>query len=557
MILKHLILLLISSAFLLTGCAPSARYNTSSAEPTEEGSLLYHAIVAEIAGHRGALEESVRHYREVIRESDQLPLIRRAARIMSFAKDFEAADEAVHKWLALTPENMEAHQIAITINLNRGDIVGATEHLEWVLQHSGKSAFKVIASLLGRMNNSDAALRAMEVILSRHSGNAEAHVVYARMAFNAKKYEKAAFSARRATTLRPDDIEAQILVARSRIELGEVEQALDDLGKVVEQSSGNHELRLSYARLLVSSNRFESAIRHFKVLIKQAPEDVDLLYSTALVVLQIKNFSEAEQYFNKLLALESHVQESRYYLGRLEEDRKRYQAALDWYSQAEEGALYIESQMGAARVMAKLGDVKKARGAYENLRSEHVNLATRIWLSESDMLRELKQDQAAYDLLSLAVKKYPDDMELLYSRALTAESIDRIDILEQDLKVVLQNQPDHVHALNALGYTLADRTNRYIEALEYIKQALKLDPTDPAIIDSMGWVHYRLGNLEKALEYLHRASAEFQDSEISAHLGEVLWVSGNQDEATKVWDRALDEYPDSDILINVIRRFNP
>lgn len=555
--MKLQIILISIFALLVTACTPSVRHVNHDADHPPDDPLLYNIMVAEIAGHSGLLEDSVRHYREVVEESEQIVVIRRAVRIMLFAKDYEAADKAITKWLTLAPENMEAHQLAITVNLNQGDISSAIEHLEWVNQYSGKLGLKVVASILERMENTDAALSAMEAMVSKHMHDAEAHVVYARMAYNAGQYDKSRQSANRALEIQQDNNEAHIILARSRIELGEVEQALDALGEVVEQSPDNQELRLNYARLLVTSNRFESAIHHFNILIKQKPEDPDLLYSSALIMMQIKNYSGAEQYFRELLSLDARVHEATYYLGRLEEDRKQYEAALDWYQEVEEGTLYLESQIGAARAMAKLGDVENARDAFESLRTSHADLAASIWLSESDMLRELKQDQASYDVLDMAVKKYPDDMELLYSRALAAERIDRLDILERDLKDVLKKQPDHAHALNALGYTLADRTDRYTEALAYITRAFELEPSDPAIIDSMGWVHYRLGDLDKALEFLRRALAKFHDSEIAAHLGEVLWVSGNQEAAAQVWDKALAEYPDSDILINVIRRFNP
>jgi len=557
MILKYRTFLLISAAILVAGCAPFARQKQSTAEQLPSDSLLYHAMAAEIAGHSGLLEDSIRHYRKVIRETDQVIVIRRAVRIMLFAKDYKAADEAMTKWLSLMPDNMEAHQIAVTIELNQDNIAAASEHLEWILQRSGKQGYRVVVALLERMDEPDKALIAMESMLSRHSENAYMHAAYARMAFNLKQFEKARTAASRAIELQAENIHAHIFLARSRIELGEVEQALTDLEKVVEQSPEDRELRLSYARLLVSSNRFESAVSQFEVLITQAPDNADLLYSTALVMMQIKRYSQAEKHFRTLISLNAHIQEARYYLGRLEEDRKNFQVALDWYGQVDEGPLYIDSRINAARALAKLGEVDRARESYRTIREDHQDVAARVWLSESETLRELKLDQAAYDVLDKAVKLMPDDMDLLYSRALAAERIDRIDILERDLKVVLKNKPDHAHALNALGYTLADRTDRYAEALEYIKRAFKLEPTDPAIIDSMGWIQYRLGNLEKALEYLQRAIAAFHDSEIAAHLGEVLWVSGNQKAAEEVWEKALAEYPDSEILINVIRRFKP
>ena len=545
------------AVLLLAGCASPAKQPTAAAISTPEASLLYNTLVAEMAGHHGDLGESVRYYRKVIHESNQPSILRRAVRIMMFAKDYAAAAEAMGKWLELAPENMEAHQLAAMIALFQKDSIAASRHLEWMLAHSGKQGFKVLAAFLDRLNQPDLALAAMESILSRHADNADAQILYARLAFDSGDYEKSRLAASRAVDLNPAHTEAQIIHTRSRIESGEVEQSLTDLAAVVNRYPKNHDLRLGYARLLVTSSRFESAVEQFEVLIKAAPDNVDLLYSTALVMLQIKRFSDAERHLEKLTTMPGHRQAARYYLGKLEEDRKNFEKALAWYQQVEEGTLYVESQMSAARIQAKSGDVGMAREVYQRLRQSHKQMATKIWLGESEMLGAIKQYNAAYELLNQAVGLNPDDMDLLYSRALAAEKVGRIDILERDLKKVLTKDPKHAHALNALGYTLADRTDRYAEALEYIKRALELAPTDPAIIDSMGWVLYRMGRQEEALTYLRRAFANFRDGEIAAHLGEVLWVSGREEAAIEIWDKALDTHPDSEVLLDVIRRFNP
>lgn len=547
------------STLILVSCAQSVRQNSSVVENRlSHDSLLYSTLVAEMAGHKGNFKESVSHYRRVVKETRQLPVVSRAVRIMMYAREFDAANETIQKWLDLAPEDLEAHQLAATIALQQGNIRLASDRTEWLLAHSGnKQGYKMLAALLERLDKPDVALKVMESLLINHREDIAAQVLYARIALNANKYRKARSAANHAVSLDPDNVEAQIILARSRIELGEIEQSLSELKAAVEKSSKNRELRLSYARLLVSSNRFESAIRQFEMLIQLTPKNADLMYSTALVMLQIKRYSEAEQYFRKLSGLGSHRQQALYYLGRLEEDRKQFEAALGWYRQVGDGVFYIEARMSAARVQGKTGEIAQARERFALLRESNQKSVARIWLSESDMFRELNQDQAAYEVLEEAVKQIPESVDLLYSKALAAERIGRIDILEQDLKVVLKRQPDHAHALNALGYTLADRTQRYTEAFKYIQQALKLEPSDPAIIDSMGWIQYRLGNLEQALEYLRRASIKLLDGEVAAHLGEVLWVSGEREAATQVWDKALLKYPDSEVLIKAIRRFNP
>jgi tetratricopeptide (TPR) repeat protein len=188
---------------------------------------------------------------------------------------------------------------------------------------------------------------------------------------------------------------------------------------------------------------------------------------------------------------------------------------------------------------------------FTKLRQDNPQEAVSLLISEAEVLREEKRYQQGFDLLTQALAQYPDNPDLLYTRTLLAERLDRLDIVERDLRRLIDANPKNGQALNALGYTLADRTDRYQEALQYLQQAVALLPNDPAVLDSMGWVYYRLGQYDKALDYLRRAYQLSEDDEIGAHLSEVLWVAGQRDEARTVWQKALDKEPDSDYLIKL------
>ena len=205
--------------------------------------------------------------------------------------------------------------------------------------------------------------------------------------------------------------------------------------------------------------------------------------------------------------------------------------------------------------MAKAGNLDAARKRLHNIEATSATVKLRLYLAEGDLLRSTNHDQKAFELYSDALLKMPGNSQLLYARALTAEKLEHLDVALQDLKTIVKHEPNNVQALNALGYTLADRTKRYKEALKYIEAAYKLNSTDPAIIDSLGWVYYRMGNHEKALQYLQQAFALLKDPEIGAHLGEVLWVMGKQQQARKVWDEALQTQPQHKALRDVIKRF--
>src|SRR5205085_7132546 len=171
--------------------------------------------------------------------------------------------------------------------------------------------------------------------------------------------------------------------------------------------------------------------------------------------------------------------------------------------------------------------------------------------------RESKAWNETYDMLSKAVVTYPNSFELLYDRAMAAERVDKIDVLEKDLRRVIVMKPDYAHAYNALGYTLAEKTHRLAEARDLIEKAYKLSPDDPFILDSLGWVYYRLGNVDTALKHLQSAYDARPDPEIAAHLGEVLWKSGQRDAAQKVWRAALAENPNHESLLAVMQKYRP
>ena len=181
----------------------------------------------------------------------------------------------------------------------------------------------------------------------------------------------------------------------------------------------------------------------------------------------------------------------------------------------------------------------------------------RIYLTEGELLRTSKRYEKAMEVYNTALGIIPENTDLLCARALTAERIGRVDILERDIKTILKTQPDNGHALNALGFTLADQTERYEEAYGYLKRAIEILPDDPAVIDSLGWVNYRLGRFDEAIRLLRKALSRFDDGEIAAHLGEVLWASGAQEDAKKVWEKSLLKFPNDSYLLDVMRRLIP
>ena len=243
-----------------------------------------------------------------------------------------------------------------------------------------------------------------------------------------------------------------------------------------------------------------------------------------------------------------------YYLAQVAEESGRYELAIERYRALPEGERAWQGQLRIAAMMGKLQRVDEARKYLNDLPVVTLEQKVQVRQAEAQLLRDAGDDAAAFAVLTRALDAYPDDPDLLYDTAMTAEKLDKIDVAEARLKRLIELSPDNSQALNALGYTLVDRTSRAQEGYALIERALKLSPDDPFIQDSMGWALYRMGRFDDAESYLRRALAARQDAEIAAHLGEVLWAKGDRDTAREIWQSQLKSTPDNVMLLETVRR---
>jgi tetratricopeptide (TPR) repeat protein len=310
--------------------------------------------------------------------------------------------------------------------------------------------------------------------------------------------------------------------------------------------------------LLIQVKSYDEARTVFEELIQEQPQNLDLLYTVGLLNLQAEQYAAAESNFKRLVSSGKRTDVGHYYLGRVAEKRERYKQALNWYRKVDKGEYYLDAQTRVADLYVKLGNLEDARAHFKKLRDEasKSETAIKLYLAEGQLLREQAEYHAGMEMFNRALTEHPGNGDLLYARALMAEKIDRIDLLEADLRAILEDDPDNATALNALGYTLADRNERIPEAYEYIQRALKVRPDDPTVIDSMGWVQYRMGNYDKAEEYLRKAYRLLQDAEVTGHLSEIVWAQGNKDEARSLLQQALDIEPENDYLLKLKQRFS-
>jgi tetratricopeptide (TPR) repeat protein len=356
--------------------------------------------------------------------------------------------------------------------------------------------------------------------------------------------------------MKPGWAQAAILHAQV-LRKASLDEAIAFYRSFVERYPDSKEVRLQLAREYAGARRNAEARAEFKSVERLSGTDPQVPYAIGLLSLQLEDAAEAESAFRRALGL-GHPDPGAVYLGlgQAAELAKHPDEALDWYHKVDAGDR-LRAQMRIASLIAKRDGLAKGRAYLQGIEPRTQEERIQMVQIEAQLLRDAKAWQDTYDVLSQAVERFPESFELLYDRAMAAERVDKLDVLEADLRRVIELKPDYAHAYNALGYTLADRTDRLDEAYELIGKAVKLSPEDPFILDSLGWVQYRRGQLDDALRNLRAAYRVRPDPEIAAHLGEVLWKMGQRDEADRVWKTALNDHPDHETLLAVIQKFKP
>jgi tetratricopeptide (TPR) repeat protein len=538
--------------------APSPEAEPPAVELDPE--LLYQLLVAEFSGQQGALRLSAATYLETALRTGDYRLAQRATRIAIYARENTIALNAARLWVELQPGNNEAHKSVAALLIASGQNAQARPHLERLLKsprQDSNHGYLLVATLLANDPDKERALATMAELVALAENDPHAIYAHAHLANQLGDNEAARAVLQRLLQREPGHTRGLILQARVLHELGELEAALQSMQRALKLSPDNHQLRLTYARMLVDARRLKEARQQFSRLNRSNPGDVDVLYALGLLALEAGDLDDAETHFNSLLRHNQREEEARLALAQIAEARQQPDKAIAWYGSIAHGERYLEAQLQAARLIARHHGMERARTYLRELETQNDEERVQLYLTEAELLNDAEQHETAMALYDEGLAIFTDNEDLLYARALTAEKIDRLDILERDLKRVLQLNPNDSRALNALGYTLADRTERYQEAYDYIERAYRQQPDDIAYIDSMGWVLYRLGRLDEALVHLRRAAALVHDGEIFAHLGEVLWAAGKEDEARRVWEEALQFAPKNKVLQQTIRRFKP
>ena len=561
---------LLLALVLLSGCqalAPTSPDDSSAAEdvsstpekPTIYSSFsedtLYSLLSAELAGQRNRLDIALDNYVTQAINTQDPGVSERAFRIAEYLGADQAALDTSLIWVKNAPDDIEAQRAAAIQLARNGRYDESLVYMEKVLQAKGDTHFDFLAlAAIETDADTRAGLqKSFDSLLAKHPDNGQ--LIFGK-ALLMQQDGDAEGALKLLEKNPPQNGEVAPILLRARLlqSLNRGDEALPLLKKSVSQYPDDKRLGLTYARTLVEQNRMAEAKVQFASLVEQYPEDDELRFSLALVCLEGKSWDEAEGYLQELIERDSHVDSAHLNLGRIAEERNDPEGALVEYALVGPGSEYLPAQLRQADILISHGRGAEASKKLASARGAQPDYAIQLYLIEAETLAANNQTDRAWSTLQQALKQYPDDLNLLYSRAMLAEKRNDLDQMERDLRAIIKREPDNAMALNALGYTLSDRTTRYTEAKALIQQAYDLNPDDPAVLDSLGWVNYRLGNLDEAERLLRQALERFPDQEVAAHLGEVLWANGKQREAKKIWGTFLKENPDSPILRKTILR---
>lgn len=518
---------------------------------------LYDLLVAEFAGKRERPDVALGKYLKQAHKTKDPNVIARATHIARYIGAHQAALDAAILWVEVDPTNAQAKEIAATQLIRIGQLNKAMEQVEALLEMDVKVNFEFLLQGIEQadMATRDQVLLKLTQINERHPNHEQLWFTKGAIEHKEKRWESSLESFNKAIELNPNYVNAILAKSNLLAEQGKDQESLAFLKSAAKKQPKNKRIGVTYGRQLIKSQKLAEAQNQFAQLVNYYPNDADLLLSLSLISWENNLLDTAKLHLNRLLVLRQRTEEAHTYLGRIAASENQLQVAIDHYRKILPGPNYAAARVQIAVLQTETEGFAAAYKTLHEAREADATKAVQYYLAEAELLTKEEKLEDAITLLTKALEEHKSDLNLLYSRGMVFEQANQYDAMEADLRQILSKQPENTAALNALGYTFADRNHRLDEAYQLIQKAYKLAPNDPAIMDSLGWIKYRMGDTETALNLLRQAYSAFDDHEIAAHLGEVLWQAGNQQEALTIWKKALQKDPKSPVIQRVMERF--
>ncbi|GAA6135631.1 tetratricopeptide repeat protein [Oceaniserpentilla sp. 4NH20-0058] len=519
---------------------------------------FYALLVAEMAGQRQLYDLALGNYLLESHRTQDPGVTARATQIAQFIGADQAALDAATLWVKLDEKNPLA-QVALSSELVKAARFSESVlHLQQALYLDPLLNVNFISTQGNDLTEGarELWLETLTPLASQFSENQALLFNIASLHQQQGNNDQAIKICERLMEYHPSFYPAWSLNARILANDDQHKEALNIVNKALEQFQSDKSFTLLKARLLIKLKNILQAEAVFNQLSVLDPNDPHILLPLALTQLDLEKYQEAKLTFQKLLNLQQFQNEAHFYLGRIEEHLSNSNAALEHYLAMTSGREYLSAQGAIVNIYLKNEQIDTAINHIQQQRNiDHENEST-YFLMEIDVLNRTNQPLAAMEVSNKGISLYPNNKKMRYARAMVAEKLGQLSVLEADLQHIIEIDPNNSIALNALGYTLADRNIRLQEALSFIQQAQAINPKDPAIMDSLGWVYFRLGQFDQSITLLVQAFEIFPDAEVAAHLGEVLWSTGKHQQAKDIWKKALEKEPQSSILLQTLQRLD-
>lgn len=564
-------LILLAPAALLWGCAVSSGTTAPTAaqtpavgdkSATEEhvetpipSDSLYPLMAAEFALRNRDLALGLQLLTEQCLILTDPAVARRALQLAEFVNNDQAALTAAMRLATLDPTDAAASATAMSLLIRAGATEQAITYASKA--KAGGARINAPALMQGFEELEPAAQQTVttgiESLAAAYPDDLDIAIAQSLLYRQLKRYNDAGSALAVVFSANANDERALVLWTQIQLDSGN-NTPFERIGQAVERQKDNEKLRLQYARLLAANEQFDAARAQFLILKDTSPRNGDYLFSLALIDYEQQQFDAARSSLQALIALQQRVDEAWYYLGRIEEQAGNLTTSVEAYGQVGPSREFIDAHRRAASQLITSNDPRDLEAFFSDARRKNSDQAERLFLLEAEILKESQRRSRAMMAFDTGIAAYPRSMPLLYGRAMLRENQGDIAGMEADLRTILAYDANNATTLNALGYALTNRTDRYEEAASLIEQALALSPGDAAILDSLGWVYFKLGRLTEARELLTEAYDILPEPEVAAHLGETLWALGERQEAQKIWHRVLRVDPQNAYVRDVLDR---
>lgn len=528
-----------------------AQANSAKATMTEPSAeFVYKYLLAEVAAQRGEMTLASQLFLDLAKQTRDVRLAERATQASVYAQQAGLALQSSTLWNELDPESLQAAHTSSQLLVAKGDLNQALPLMRKILgqEKTRPQAFMELNNLLYKVQDKAAVLSAVKALAQDYPKLPEAHFAIAQAAFFAQDKTTVGNELKIANQLRPG-WEPTALMQAQILKQTSPDESVNSLRDFLKQYPGSDEVRLALAKTLLEQKKGAEAKPEFIKLAEKHQQNPEMNAVVGLLALDAKEYTLADRYLEQAINVGFREPEKIFlHLGRSAAEQQDDARALKWYDQIKQGDNYLVGRIAAASVIARMQTVDAAINMLDEVNDLTPEQQILVLQNEALLLNQAKRYEEAYALLDKALNTFPDSAELNYDFSLSAERIGKFDVMEKHLYKLIKMKPNDAAAYNALGYSFADRNIKLVEAKNLIMTALKLSPQDHYIMDSLGWVYFRLGDLPNATEHLRQAYNIQDDPEIAAHLAEVLWKSGQQAEAEKILDQAIKAHPDNDIL---------